>query len=1174
MAFRLLSWTLLITQAETSSKIATNVTLTSSRNLFQRGECKTRQVASGDSCASLAEKCGISGSDFMTYNPVPGVCSTLTPYQYVCCSSGTLPDYTPKPNSDGSCATYEIVAGDTCADISTAHNLETNDLESFNENTWAWNGCSLLGVGTIICLSKGDPPMPAPLSNAVCGPQVPGTKKPANGTDLSTLNQCPLNACCDVWGQCGTTSEFCTNTTTGAPGVAKQGTNGCISNCGTDIVLSEPPDLFRSIAYFEGYNLDRPCLYMDASQLNTSKYTHLHFAFATLSSNFDIQLGNNLSTYQFKQFMSIKGPKRILTLGGWAFSTSPDTYQIFRTAFNAQNRAATAANIAQFLNNNDLDGIDIDIPGIPPGSKDDGSNYLAFLAALRGLIGHEKSISIATASSYWYLQRYPIGQIADVVDYIIYLIYDLHGQWDAGNAWSIPGCPTGSCLRSGVNLTETINSLSMITKAGVPSNKVVVGITSYGRSFQMTTPGCFTELCTFTGSAAFSNATEGSCTRTLGFISYAEIQDLIKDKSRINIQYVDQKSDTNILVYDQTQWVGYMDEGKKSSRATLYKSFNMGGTADWAVDLETYHDVPYQVNDWSTFLLDIKTGQDPAYKGTRSGNWTSLSCSDDAAANWTSYTPVARWQILDCQHAWEDAVRVWKDIDRPPRNTLFIQSISQTFRTNGEQDCESLLESNCDKTIDCNEHAGSGPAAQLIWNSLILTHEFLQIFLDVVTTFGTAVAGYYFNFWLAGLASSFSVAGGNSAKDGTLALLSGGISIAKDLASGGGSDVWDVKKEHKFQAYVGQVIDAWASVIEKTVAYLYNGSDASIDSLSKIIADGRLIQGSYNGHADDAGPHSSQNTSYTSLDRMTKSVFWGFTIPLGWTLSNNHAFILDSDVDCNAIGNPLPDYLTNDLEMATKYCYEPANKRYYLVATAGDGEFCLGTDIGGSACADSFFQPSPGLKELTGDHDSPYGSLTLETMVLGSINTYQANRNKNVGSAPPDVGNTQTVEDLYAGIVTIPGFIRLPVCSAKLARYNWKKASHNSTQKDRPGYPCNAPDTKSYCGNSTFENKGSEASPLVSDCLQLAKNIYIEGDWTVDSSGTQHQIAQFGSCKFGIQGEGMPIGNIDIYIGNQDIIDIINDAVTRFGSTGRVGAKGSMTCWGNVKGQQVVWGIY
>lgn len=58
------------------------------------------------------------------------------------------------------------------------------------------------------------------------------------------------------------------------------------------------------------------------------------------------------------------------------------------------------------------------------------------------------------------------------------------------------GCPAGNCLRSHVNSTETHNSLVLMTKAGVPANKIVVGVTSYGRSFKMSDPTCRGPMCT------------------------------------------------------------------------------------------------------------------------------------------------------------------------------------------------------------------------------------------------------------------------------------------------------------------------------------------------------------------------------------------------------------------------------------------------------------------------------------------------------------------------------------------------------------------------------------------------------------------------------------------------------------------------------------------------------
>lgn len=192
------------TQSKTirsSSTVAAIPTSSSHSNIVARAECSTVQVEGGDSCAALAAKCGISAADFSKYNSDPNLCSSLTPGQHVCCSAGTLPDFAPKPNPDGSCATYTIQQDDNCANLAAQYSLTKKDLENFNKKTWGWNGCSNVWVGTVICLSSGSPPMPNPVANAVCGPQVPGTEAPEDTTDIAGLNPCPLNACCNVWGQ-------------------------------------------------------------------------------------------------------------------------------------------------------------------------------------------------------------------------------------------------------------------------------------------------------------------------------------------------------------------------------------------------------------------------------------------------------------------------------------------------------------------------------------------------------------------------------------------------------------------------------------------------------------------------------------------------------------------------------------------------------------------------------------------------------------------------------------------------------------------------------------------------------------------------------------------------------------------------------------------------------------
>jgi spore germination protein YaaH len=57
-------------------------------------------------------------------------------------------------------------------------------------------------------------------------------------------------------------------------------------------------------------------------------------------------------------------------------------------------------------------------------------------------------VSICAPASYWYLKAYPIAEIADEIDYIVYMTYDLHGQWDYGNVNAFDSCPSGKCIRS------------------------------------------------------------------------------------------------------------------------------------------------------------------------------------------------------------------------------------------------------------------------------------------------------------------------------------------------------------------------------------------------------------------------------------------------------------------------------------------------------------------------------------------------------------------------------------------------------------------------------------------------------------------------------------------------------------------------------------------------------
>ncbi|KID87249.1 hypothetical protein MGU_05659 [Metarhizium guizhouense ARSEF 977] len=111
------------------------------------------------------------------------------------------------------------------------------------------------------------------------------------------------------------------------------------------------------------------------------------------------------------------------------------------------------------------------------------------------------------------------------------------------------------------------------------------------------------------------------------------------------------------------------------------------------------------------------------------------------------------------------------------------------------------------------------------------------------------------------------------------------------------------------------------------------------------------------------------------------------------------------------------------------------------------------------------------------------------------------------------------------------------------------------------------------CGASTFENHSSNGSPLVADCRQIAANIANGGTWTVANIG-QRQLVQYGTCAFGVE-VLKPFDAFTTRIGNQDIIDLINESINRFQWQDKVGAAGNMMCQTeSFSENRVAWGLY
>lgn len=154
--------------------------------------CSYIQAHAGDGCWSLAQRCGISQQDLTSYNPAPNFCNNILADQYVCCSEGSLPDFSPKPDDDGNCYVYVIKQDDTCLDIAKANKMDADKIPDYNNLTWGWTGCNMLQRGQKICLSEGMPPFPSPADGVNCGPQVRSFPSPSPIYCYGTEAQMPL----------------------------------------------------------------------------------------------------------------------------------------------------------------------------------------------------------------------------------------------------------------------------------------------------------------------------------------------------------------------------------------------------------------------------------------------------------------------------------------------------------------------------------------------------------------------------------------------------------------------------------------------------------------------------------------------------------------------------------------------------------------------------------------------------------------------------------------------------------------------------------------------------------------------------------------------------------------------------------------------------------------------
>ncbi|KAE8308047.1 glycoside hydrolase [Aspergillus transmontanensis] len=344
------------------------------------------------------------------------------------------------------------------------------------------------------------------------------------------------------------------------------------------------------IGYYEGWMSDSKCHPTLPGELPLGILTHLYFAFAYIDpKSYTITtMSSDMSEELFTQVAAVKNLKPSLkiyvSVGGWTFSDNDTVTQpLFGDiAADATKRKTFASNTLKFLNTYGFDGIDIDweYPGAGDrrGKPRDTDNYVKLLAELRSTFdasGRKLGITFTAPSSYWYLKWFDLPGLLKYADWMNFMTYDLHGEWDRRNA-------IGSIVQAHTNLTNIKEAADLLWRVGTDPGKVVMGFGFYGRTFTLENSGCTAPGCPFT-----TGGTSGPCTHTSGYLAYYEIQDLLDKNPHITPVH-DKEAAVLHFTYDKDQWISYDDKTTFKQKLDWARSVGLGGSLIWASDQDTY----------------------------------------------------------------------------------------------------------------------------------------------------------------------------------------------------------------------------------------------------------------------------------------------------------------------------------------------------------------------------------------------------------------------------------------------------------------------------------------------------------------------------------------------------------------------------------------------------------